>query len=98
MTVPLHGGAEFISRSEGLGDDLGFVPADPHTLQSKAAPNVFAIGDATNLPTSKAGSVTHFEAEVLTENIGRFLAGRISPASSTVTRTASSRPASRRRF
>jgi sulfide:quinone oxidoreductase len=76
VTVPLHGGAEFISRSQGLGDDLGFVPADPHTLQSKAAPNVFAIGDATNLPTSKAGSVTHFEAEVLTENIGRFLADR----------------------
>jgi sulfide:quinone oxidoreductase len=76
VTVPLHGGAEFISRSEGLGDDLGFIPADPHTLQSKAAPNVFAIGDATNLPTSKAGSVTHFEAEVLTENIGRFLADR----------------------
>jgi sulfide:quinone oxidoreductase len=75
VTVPLHGGAEFVSRSQGLGDDLGFVPADPHTLQSKAAANVFAIGDATNLPTSKAGSVTHFEAEVLTENIRRFLAG-----------------------
>jgi sulfide:quinone oxidoreductase len=76
VTVPLHGGAAYVGRSEGLGDELGFVPTDPHTLQSRAAPNVFAIGDAANLPTSKAGSVTHFEADVLAENVGRFLRGR----------------------
>ena len=52
------------------------MPTDRRTLQSNAAPNVFALGDATDLPTSKAGSVTHFEAEVLTENIARFLAGQ----------------------
>ena len=75
VTIPLHGGAEYVDRSPGLGDDLGFVPTDPRTLQSKAKPNVFAIGDATNVPTSKAGSVTHFEAEILTENVRRFLAG-----------------------
>ncbi len=76
VTVPLHGGASFVDRSAGLGDELGFVPTDAHTLQSLVAPNVFAIGDATDLPTSKAGSVTHFEADVLAENIRRFLAGR----------------------
>jgi sulfide:quinone oxidoreductase len=75
VTVPLHGGAEYIGRSEGLGDALGFVPSDKRTLQAAAAPNVFALGDATDLPTSKAGSVTHFEADVLTENVIRFLAG-----------------------
>jgi len=75
VTVPLHGGAAFIERSPGLGDALGFVPTDKSTLQSKARPNVFALGDAADLPTSKAGSVTHFEAEVLTENVARFLAG-----------------------
>ncbi len=75
VAIPLHGGAEFVSRSPGLGDDLGFVKTDPHTLQSAVAPNVFAIGDATNLPTSKAGSVTHFEGETLTANVMRFLAG-----------------------
>ncbi|MBK5109870.1 MAG: NAD(P)/FAD-dependent oxidoreductase [Thermoleophilia bacterium] len=73
--IPLHGGSEFVARSPGLGDDLGFVPTDPNTLQSEAAPNVFAIGDATNLPTSKAGSATHFEGDTLTDNIGRFLDG-----------------------
>jgi sulfide:quinone oxidoreductase len=75
VTIPLHGGAAYVERSPGLGDDLGFVPTDPRTLQSTAKPNVFAIGDATNVPTSKAGSVTHFEADVLTENVRRYLAG-----------------------
>ena len=75
VTVPVHGGPAFVGRSPGLGDELGFVRADPHTLQSKAAPNVFAIGDVTNLPTSKAGSVTHFEGDTLVENIRRFLDG-----------------------
>ena len=76
VTVPLHGGAPFVERSPGLGDALGFVPTDTRTLQTVAAPNVFALGDATDLPTSKAGSVTHFEGEILTENIVRFLAGQ----------------------
>jgi sulfide:quinone oxidoreductase len=76
VAIPVHGGAPFVSRSPGLGDDLGFVRTDPHTLQSSAAPNVFAIGDATNLPTSKAGSVTHFEGETLIRNITRFLEGK----------------------
>jgi sulfide:quinone oxidoreductase len=75
VTVPLHGGAAFVERSPGLGDALGFVSTDPHTLQAASAENVFAIGDATDLPTSKAGSVTHFEGEVLADNIERFLAG-----------------------
>ena len=75
VTIPLHGGAPYVERSPGLGDALGFVPTDKRTLQAHAKPNVFALGDATDLPTSKAGSVTHFEGEVLTENVARFLAG-----------------------
>ncbi|HET8652503.1 MAG TPA: FAD/NAD(P)-binding oxidoreductase [Gaiellaceae bacterium] len=76
VTVPLHGGAAYVERSPELGDALGFVPTDKATLQTPAKPNVFALGDATDLPASKAGSVTHFEAEVLVENVARFLAGR----------------------
>jgi sulfide:quinone oxidoreductase len=76
VTVPLHGGAAYVERSPGLGDALGFVPTDKHTLQTPSNPNVFALGDATDLPTSKAGSVTHFEAEILVENVVRHLAGR----------------------
>lgn len=76
VTIPLHKGAAFVERSEGLGDDMGFVLTDPNTLQAAVKPNVFAIGDATNVPTSKAGSVAHFEAEVLAPNVVRFLEGK----------------------
>jgi sulfide:quinone oxidoreductase len=76
VTIPLHGGAAYVERSPELGDALGFVPTDKRTLQTPVAPNVFALGDATDVPASKAGSVTHFEAEVLTENVVRFLAGK----------------------
>ena len=76
VTIPLHGGAAYVERSPGLGDALGFVLTNKSTLQTPARPNVFALGDATDLPTSKAGSVTHFEGEVLTENIVRFLEGK----------------------
>jgi sulfide:quinone oxidoreductase len=75
VVIPLHGGAEYVGRSAGLGDDLNFVLTDEHTMQSKAAPNVFVIGDAANVPTSKAGSVTHFEGETLVENVRLYLAG-----------------------
>jgi len=75
VVVPLHGGAGYVGRSPGLGDELGFVPVDPHTLQAKVKPNVFALGDATDLPVSKAGSVAHFEGEVLAGNVRRFLTG-----------------------
>jgi sulfide:quinone oxidoreductase len=76
VVVPLHGGQDYVGRSPGLGDELGFVPADQRTLQSKARPNVFVIGDAADIPTSKAGSVAHFEGETVAGNIVRFLAGK----------------------
>jgi sulfide:quinone oxidoreductase len=75
VVVPAHGGQAYVSRSPGLGDALGFVPADERTLQSKASPDIFVIGDAADLRASKAGSVAHFEGEVLVRNIRSFLAG-----------------------
>ncbi|RMF63843.1 MAG: NAD(P)/FAD-dependent oxidoreductase [Calditrichaeota bacterium] len=75
VTIPTNMGSEVIARS-GMGDDLNFIPTDPGTLQSKAYENVFVIGDATDLPSSKAGSVAHFEAEVLMDNFLRAIEGR----------------------
>ena len=72
VTIPPNMGSELIERSD-LGDDLNFVPTDKHTLQSKAHENMFVIGDATDIPASKAGSVAHFEAEILTENILSYI-------------------------
>ena len=74
VTVPTNMGDPMIERS-GVGDDLNFVPTDKATLQSKVKENIFVIGDATDIPASKAGSVAHFEAEILTENIKRFIRG-----------------------
>jgi sulfide:quinone oxidoreductase len=75
VTIPLHGGADAM-RTSGLGDDMGFVATDKHTLQSKISPDIFAIGDATDLPSSKAGAVAHFQGEVLAENLLRYIDGR----------------------
>ena len=60
-------GADYVARS-GLGDELNYVPVDKHTLLSTAYDNIFAIGDANNIPTSKAGSVAHFSVEVFADN------------------------------
>ena len=75
VTIPLHGGAAFIENVPGLGDPLNFVKVDNHSMQASNYPDIFAIGDAASLPTSKAGSVTHFEADVLVDNIVDYLAG-----------------------
>ncbi|MBL8613816.1 MAG: NAD(P)/FAD-dependent oxidoreductase [Myxococcales bacterium] len=75
VTVPLHGGAEVITRSQ-MGDGGGWFPTHKHTLQSVRFPNVFALGDATDLPSSKAGAVAHFQSEVLFDNVLRFIGGK----------------------
>ena len=78
VTVPLNMGADFIARS-GLGNELNYVPVDPGTFLSKAADNVFAIGDAADLPISKAGSVAHFAVEVFAENFLHHIRGEEMP-------------------
>lgn len=75
VTVPTNMGAEVIERSD-MGDELGFIPTDRNTLQAQVAPNVFIIGDATDLPSSKAGSVAHFQGEILEHNLLAAIAGK----------------------
>lgn len=74
ITIPVNKGDKVIERS-GMGDEdgLNFVPTDKASLQSKKFKNIFVIGDTTNVPASKAGSVAHFEAEILTENVISFI-------------------------
>ncbi len=73
--VPVNMGNDMVERS-GLGDDMNFVKTDKYTLQSEAFDNIFVLGDAANIPTSKAGSVAHFAAEILTENLLSAMEGR----------------------
>ena len=75
VTVPTNMGDPLMERSD-LGDELNFVPVDKHTLQARKKDNIFVIGDATDVPTSKAGSVGHFEDELLIENIQRYIQGK----------------------
>ena len=75
VTIPLNMGADFVGRS-GLGDELNYVPVDKHTMQSDEHDNIFALGDASNIPTSKAGSVAHFSVDVFVDNFIEHINGR----------------------
>lgn len=75
VSVPVHMGDEAIIKS-GLGDDMGFAKTDKFTLQSAQYENIFVLGDASNIPTSKAGSVVHFAADVVLENMICSIEGR----------------------
>jgi sulfide:quinone oxidoreductase len=75
VTIPTNMGDELMARS-GFGDDMNYVPTDKNTLQTKVKENIFALGDCTNVPASKAGSVAHFQAEILTENILLYIKGK----------------------
>ena len=74
VTVPLNMGADFVGRS-GLGNELNYVKVDEETFLSTQYDNIFAVGDAADLPTSKAGSVAHFAIEIFTENFLQHIRG-----------------------
>jgi sulfide:quinone oxidoreductase len=75
ITIPTNMGSEVVARSD-MGDHLDFIPTHRNTLQSQNWENIFVIGDATDLPSSKAGSVAHFEGDILLENVMRAIHGR----------------------
>lgn len=75
VTIPTNMGDQAIARS-GMGDELNFIPTEKHTLRSKEYENIFVIGDATDLPSSKAGSVAHFQSEILLDNLLRAIEGK----------------------
>lgn len=75
ILVPPHRGAQFLVDS-GLASGTGWLPTDPHTLQVGGRENVYALGDATDLPLSKAGSTAHFEAPVVAERVAATVQGR----------------------
>jgi len=74
VSIPLNMGSEVVARS-GLGDELNFIPVDKNTLVSPKHANLFVLGDAASIPTSKAGSVAHFAVESFTENFLRYIDG-----------------------
>lgn len=79
VTVPVHAGARSLAQS-GLVDHAGFVEVDPATLQARGDPDVFAVGDAADLPTAKSGSAAHHAGDALIENIVARAHGHELPA------------------
>ncbi len=74
VSVPLNMGDAVIAES-GLGDELNFIPVDKHTFIHPQYSNIFVLGDAANLPTSKAGSVAHFAVDCFADNFLRHIDG-----------------------
>jgi sulfide:quinone oxidoreductase len=74
VTVPVNMGAPYVGAS-GLGDELNHVPVDKENFLANGHGNIWALGDAAALPTSKAGSVAHFASEVFAANFLRHLRG-----------------------
>lgn len=75
VTIPVNMGADFIARS-GLGDELNYVPVSKRTFLSDKFANIFVLGDASNIPASKAGSVAHFAIDLFSENFVEYVEGR----------------------
>ncbi len=76
ILVPPHKGQQFLMDSGLAPAPGGWLPTDRHTLQVGGRDNVYALGDATDLPLSKAGSTAHFEAPVVAERIAATIEGR----------------------
>lgn len=66
--TPPQGSPDFIKRSP-LANADGWVDVDKFTLQHVRYPNVFSLGDASSLPTSKTGAAIRKQAPVLVKNL-----------------------------
>ncbi|MEO5940826.1 MAG: FAD/NAD(P)-binding oxidoreductase [Candidatus Limnocylindrales bacterium] len=77
ILVPPHKGQQFLIDSGLAPAPGGWLPTDRETLAVGGRTNVFAVGDATDLPLSKAGSTAHFEAPVVAERVAAAVQGRV---------------------
>jgi sulfide:quinone oxidoreductase len=78
VLVPPHRGQKVIEDS-GLGDERGWVPVDKNTLKHANFEHLWAIGDTTDIPISKSGSVAHYEATVVAAEITAAIKGEAPP-------------------
>ncbi len=76
ILVPPHRGQQFLMDSGLAPAPGGWLPTDRRTLRVAGYDDIYALGDATDLPLSKAGSTAHFEAPVVAERIAAAVEGR----------------------
>lgn len=74
ISIPAHKGADVVINSN-LGDESGFIETNRYSLKMVGQEDVYVIGDATDLPISKAGSTAHYQSEVLVKNLINRLKG-----------------------
>lgn len=74
--TPPMGPLDFVKESE-LTDNDGWVDINPTTLQHTSYSNVFALGDASNAPTSKTGAAIRKQAPVVVNNLLQAMNGEI---------------------
>jgi NADH dehydrogenase FAD-containing subunit len=65
-----------VIMDSGLADPMGDINTETYTLKAKDYENMYAVGDATNVPTSKAGAVAQYEADIIVENLVREIEGQ----------------------
>ncbi|MGA7563940.1 MAG: FAD/NAD(P)-binding oxidoreductase [Desulfobaccales bacterium] len=75
VAIPPNFGAQVIIDSE-IGDPMGYIDTDNGTLKAKKYENMYVVGDATNVPTSKAGAVAHYESDIIVMNLIREIEGQ----------------------
>jgi sulfide:quinone oxidoreductase len=75
VVIPPHEGSDQVEDA-GLGSGMGFGRTDRQTLKSSVAERVFLVGDIAGIPGSKAGSVAHFQSDVVVHNLLREIAGK----------------------
>jgi sulfide:quinone oxidoreductase len=75
VSIPPNVGARYLVKSGVAMDEIGYVKTNNHTLKADSFDNMYVLGDTTTLPTSKAGSVAHFSAEIMVENFMREING-----------------------
>jgi sulfide:quinone oxidoreductase len=73
--TPPQSAPDFVKRSN-LANEAGWVDVDKYTLQHARYPNVFSLGDASSLPTSRTGAAVRKQAPVLTHNLLRVIEGQ----------------------
>lgn len=73
--VPKMGPHAFVKES-ALADGAGFVDVDNATTRHKKFSNVWSVGDASSLPTSKTAAAITSEAPVLVRNLLQSLEGK----------------------
>jgi sulfide:quinone oxidoreductase len=78
VAIPPHEGSPLVADA-GLGDD-GWVAVDNRTLEAEHAEDVYALGDAADVPTSKAGSVAHYEAGTVADRLASQVRGEVPTA------------------